>query len=145
MAWSDFSFTANNLKQWAADVLHKFSPKNVDRAITNAQSIIEEKLKGLIYTKFQQAGYTIPDDLPDTHLDAIQSDAYDQIKRLVAYKTMYLLYIEADNTDLADYWNHLYSESDMNLIVIYIDLNEDDEITSGEFTDYQSMLDDRIR
>jgi hypothetical protein len=142
MAWSSFTTTTAEVAAYDPN-LNLTADKLLD-FIDQAQSDVEDKLKILIYTKYRDAGYTLPDDLPDPTLDAILSDAYPQIRKLVIYKALEKAYAKSD-VDMSTYWESQYAKVGWDDITIFIDVDQDGTLDIEEFLTVQDQLDDRVR
>lgn len=149
MAWSDFAVTPEQVQERHPGILNRITADELVGFIVLAKNDVEEdRLLSLVEEKHRDFGKVVPDDLPDEPLDAIQDAAYTQIRKLVIYRTLHLVYLGSDGEedgDEAAKWDMKYKEQSVDRIQINIDIDDDDDISAAEHYDIQAQLDNPTR
>jgi len=140
---ANFTFELQDVKDRMPNILLLMKSDVLIGFMAQGKQHVENELLKLIYEKFRQAGKLLPDDLPDDRFDVFLADAYPEIREMMVYKTLQYAFAGRDE-EKSEMWASLCKETDLNKIVVFIDVNEDDEISSDEFVDFQALIDGRI-
>ena len=147
-AWSTFEVTVDQVKNRDYDVLKQTSLDNIRRKLTVAQSDVENELGELVFTKFKDKyGRDFLDYLPNDGqelndaLNTIMTQAFPMIRTRIILWTLYLIYLDGDDEDVAANWKKLYDTQDINMIITFISTDEDTTLDSDEVKNVQDLLD----
>jgi len=154
MSWAtNFTITISDVEQYQPDIRNRMTSGSINNIISGSKAIVEDEvLRPIVWTKYKQAGKTIPNDLPGgegSELDEIMPAAYPQIRRKMIFHVLMSFYRIVNRSDkdaekMGEY-EEKYANAGLSMLTFYIDVNDNDALDASEATSYQDQLDDRIR